>query len=149
MREIGAVDGEECESDPPIMTSPRVCRKCQAVISADAPEGLCTACLFERGADRFTDQSVAATDLSPNDCDNEQTLADAPAAAGRRPYQETMADDSVCGTCGTKMFAGSMLRFCPACLLLQHDESASTEDEPILTKLGDYELLDEIGRGGQ
>jgi serine/threonine-protein kinase len=47
------------------------------------------------------------------------------------------------------MFAGSMSRFCPACLLLQHDESASREDEPILTKLGDYELLDEIGRGGQ
>ena len=30
-------------------SAPRVCRKCGAEIFADAPEGLCTACLFETG----------------------------------------------------------------------------------------------------
>jgi serine/threonine-protein kinase len=32
-------------------SAPKVCRKCRAEIFADAPEGLCTACLFETGLD--------------------------------------------------------------------------------------------------
>jgi serine/threonine protein kinase/Tfp pilus assembly protein PilF len=32
-------------------SAPRVCRKCGAEVFADAPEGLCTACLFETGLD--------------------------------------------------------------------------------------------------
>ena len=35
-------------------SAPRVCRKCGAEISADAPEGLCTACLFETGLHLLT-----------------------------------------------------------------------------------------------
>jgi serine/threonine-protein kinase len=34
-------------------SAPRVCRKCGAEIFADAPEGLCTACLFETGLNLF------------------------------------------------------------------------------------------------
>jgi serine/threonine protein kinase/tetratricopeptide (TPR) repeat protein len=50
MLEIRAVHDGERASDSPIMRSaPRVCRKCGAEIFADAPEGLCTACLFETG----------------------------------------------------------------------------------------------------
>ncbi|HEY2681234.1 MAG TPA: serine/threonine-protein kinase, partial [Candidatus Udaeobacter sp.] len=50
MPEIRAVRDGERASDSPIMSSaPRVCRKCGAEILADAPEGLCTACLFETG----------------------------------------------------------------------------------------------------
>src|SRR6476660_1450926 len=50
MPEIRAVHDGERASDSPIMSSaPRVCRKCEAEIFADAPEGLCTACLFETG----------------------------------------------------------------------------------------------------
>src|SRR5689334_13243004 len=42
------------------MTSaPRVCRKCGAEIFADAPEGLCTACLFETGLNLLADDPVA------------------------------------------------------------------------------------------
>jgi serine/threonine protein kinase len=41
---------------------PKVCRKCGAEIFADAPEGLCTACLFETGLDLLTNASVAAGD---------------------------------------------------------------------------------------
>src|SRR5207248_4374619 len=50
--------------DSPIMSSsaPRVCRKCGAEIFADAPEGLCTACLFETGLDLPADE----TDEPPN-----------------------------------------------------------------------------------
>jgi serine/threonine protein kinase/tetratricopeptide (TPR) repeat protein len=50
MPEIGAVHEGDRASDSPIMSSaPRVCRKCSAEIFADAPEALCTACLFETG----------------------------------------------------------------------------------------------------
>src|SRR5438132_11796754 len=60
MTEFGAVHGEERAGDSHIMSSaPRVCRKCGAEIFADAPEGLCTACLFETGLDLFADASVA------------------------------------------------------------------------------------------
>jgi TolB-like protein/predicted Ser/Thr protein kinase/Flp pilus assembly protein TadD len=37
----------------------RVCRKCGAEIFADAPEGLCTACLFETGLGPLAHESVA------------------------------------------------------------------------------------------
>jgi serine/threonine protein kinase/tetratricopeptide (TPR) repeat protein len=60
MTEFGAVHDGERGGDSPIMTSaPKVCRKCGAEIFADAPEGLCTACLFETGLDLLTHESVA------------------------------------------------------------------------------------------
>jgi serine/threonine protein kinase len=50
MTQFGAVHDGERAGDSPIMSSaPRVCRKCGSEIFADAPEGLCTACLFETG----------------------------------------------------------------------------------------------------
>ena len=36
----------------------RLCRKCGAEIFADAPEGLCTACLFETGLNLLAGESV-------------------------------------------------------------------------------------------
>jgi serine/threonine protein kinase/tetratricopeptide (TPR) repeat protein len=63
MTEFGAVHDGEHARDSPIMSSvPRVCRKCQAEIFADAPEGLCTACLFETGLDLLTGNPVAGLD---------------------------------------------------------------------------------------
>ena len=60
MPQIRAVHDGERASDSPIMSSaPRVCRKCGAEIFADAPEGLCTACLFETGLNLFANASVA------------------------------------------------------------------------------------------
>jgi TolB-like protein/predicted Ser/Thr protein kinase/Flp pilus assembly protein TadD len=60
MTEFGAVHDRARVGDSPIMSSaPRVCQKCGAEIFADAPEGLCTACLFETGLNLFADESVA------------------------------------------------------------------------------------------
>src|SRR6266550_1439930 len=74
---------------------------------------------------------------------------------------------SVCGKCGAKISADAPQGVCPACLLetglgLFDDEDENGADqEPMLSRLngappikmlgnfGDYELLNEIGRGGQ
>ena len=42
----------------------RLCRKCNAKILADAPEGLCTACLFETGLDVLAGQADRVRDAS-------------------------------------------------------------------------------------
>ena len=73
----------------------RVCRKCGAEIFADAPEGICTACLFETGLGTFADKVDRVEDASAP-----VTTPDA--------------------------FEGT-----------------------VLGDLGDYALLEEIGRGGQ
>src|SRR5256885_11557984 len=63
MIEFRAVqDGELTDSSPAMSSVLRVCRKCGAEIFADAPEGLCTACLFETGLDLFMDNLVAGVD---------------------------------------------------------------------------------------
>src|SRR5438067_5781144 len=59
MIEFRAVQGGERMNDSPMMSSVlRLCRKCGAEIFADAPEGLCTACLFETGLSLLTEDSV-------------------------------------------------------------------------------------------
>ena len=60
MTEFRAVHDEERAGDSHTMSSVlRVCRKCGTEIFADAPEGLCTACLFETGLDLLAHESVA------------------------------------------------------------------------------------------
>jgi serine/threonine protein kinase/tetratricopeptide (TPR) repeat protein len=49
----------------------RVCRKCGAEIFADAPEGLCTACLFETGLNLLAHESVAGV-VDPGRHDRER-----------------------------------------------------------------------------
>src|SRR2546422_5966521 len=103
MTEFGAVHDEERAGDSRIMSSaPRVCRKCGAEIFADAPEGLCTACLFETGLNLLAHESVAGV-VDPGCYDGER-------APGKRKMPRP-----------AKTFAD----------------------------FGDYELLEEIGRGGQ
>jgi TolB-like protein/Tfp pilus assembly protein PilF len=87
----------------------RICRKCGAKIFADAPRGLCTACVLE-----------TALGILPN----------APVAGGGDPG--------------------------PTCEASRDQENATVADSKeaaraatMLGELGDYELLEEIGRGGQ
>ena len=73
MSEFDAVhDGERGRDSPIMIGAPRVCRKCGAEIFADAPEGLCTACLFETGLDLLVHESVAG-DGDPGRDDSERT----------------------------------------------------------------------------
>src|SRR6266576_2773020 len=103
MTEFGAVHDGERARDSPIMTRvPKVCRKCGAEIFADAPEGLCTACLFETGLNLLTDDPVAGFDE--------------PGADAARPLPRVK----------------------------QKSDRAKTFGD-----FGDYELLEQIGRGGQ
>src|SRR5438045_5186991 len=109
MIEFRAVQDGERMNDSPMMSSIlRLCRKCGAEIFADAPEGLCTACLFETGLDLLAHPSVAPGD----DC---------------APVENVESSD-----------ANAALRVKKA------PRPAKT-----LANFGDYELLEEIGRGGQ
>src|SRR5436189_1823339 len=103
MTDFGAVhDGERAHGSPIMISAPRICRKCGAEILADAPEGLCTACLFETGLDLLTSSPVAGFD-------DPERVAGPP---------------------------------------LSHVKQKSNRPKTF-ADFGDYELLEEIGRGGQ
>ena len=98
----------------------RICRKCGAKIFADAPEGLCARCVLRVALGNFPDASV--------------TVRDSSAAA----VAWAQADG-----------AGSVENVEPnAAAAARHSKKAARAAE-MLGELGDYELLEEIGRGGQ
>src|SRR5881409_2127384 len=108
MIEFRAVQDGERMGDSPLMSSVlRVCRKCGAEIFADAPEGLCTVCLFETGLGLIARPSVAAGE--------------------RGSVENTETSDAN---------AAPHIKKAP--------RPAKTP-----AKFGDYELVEEIGRGGQ
>ena len=116
MSKIGAVHDGGLDGTPIMTSASRSCRKCQVDIPAEAPEGLCTACLFELGLDLLTSPSATAGDRSG-----------APASADHCGSMESREASNAKGS---------------------HISRAS-RPEKRLTDFGDYQLLDEIGRGGQ
>ena len=104
-----------------MITVTRVCTKCGAEIPADAPEGGCPGCLLESGLRLLDEEAVAGVDSS----------AVAPKAFGAAKAGSAKADD----------------RGHP-----DKPARAATRSErfaEMLGELGDYELLEEVGRGGQ
>jgi TolB-like protein/Flp pilus assembly protein TadD len=104
MPEFSAVhDGERARDFPIMSSAPRVCEKCGAKVLSDAPEGLCTACLFETGLDL-----LASVDADDDGSPVENVAASKAHVPKRAPRSlKTFGD------------------------------------------FGDYELLEEVGRGSQ
>jgi serine/threonine protein kinase/Tfp pilus assembly protein PilF len=101
-----------------MISAPRLCPKCGAEISADAPEGGCPGCLLENGLGLFPDAQVAARDAS--------TVISTKADEGSSAENVEVNTAAAAG----------------------YNKKAARTAET-LGELGDYELLEEIGRGGQ
>jgi TolB-like protein/Tfp pilus assembly protein PilF len=100
-------------------TASRFCRKCGATVPPDSPEESCGACLLEMALG--SDEPVAGVHLSAVTT----VKADDPGRSAS-PMSATARDDVVPASQKKAMRAAAMLG-----------------------ELGDYELLEEIGRGGQ
>jgi serine/threonine protein kinase/Tfp pilus assembly protein PilF len=104
-------------------TATTVCEKCGAGIPADARPGICPACLLESGLGLLEDESVAGVGLSAIAADS----AEAAAKAGSAKADDLGGDDHVRAA----------------------DRKKTTRLGGMLGDFGDYQLLEEIGRGGQ
>src|SRR5881296_3928388 len=101
----------------------RVCRKCGAKIFSDAPRGLCTACMLETALGIFPDAPVTEVAYSA-----EAAAKAGSAKADDSGYKDELSRENAKPAPGAKEAV-----------------SAAT----MLGELGDYELLEEIGRGAQ
>jgi serine/threonine protein kinase len=107
----------------------RVCRKCGAKILSDVPEGLCPRCVLRIALGNFSHAPVAAGDLSAVAAYSAEAAAKAGSAKADDPGRSdspSAADEN--GAPNNKK---------------------SARAAELLGELGDYELLEEVGRGGQ
>src|SRR6266478_807423 len=102
-----------------MMTVTRTCAKCGANIFAEAPQEFCSACLLETGLGLLAEEAVAGGDLSAVAAYSAEAAAKAGLAKADDPGQ-------------------------PASPM-----PATARRTRMLGDFGDYELLEEIGRGGQ
>src|SRR5438270_2289386 len=112
-------DGGVRNDSPAMIRVIRICRNCGAKVFSDAPEGLCTGCVLEAAIGAAGDSSAVAA-----------YSAEAAAKAG-----SAKADDRD----SAKKDNASVT----------HDNKKTVRAAELLGELGDYELLDEVGRGGQ
>jgi TolB-like protein/Flp pilus assembly protein TadD len=100
----------------------RICRKCGAKIFSDVPEGLCPRCVLKSALGNFPDTPVAAYS------------AEAAAKAGSARAGDPGRVDEP-----PRVEANAAAP----------QNKKSTRTAELLGELGDYELLEEVGRGGQ
>src|SRR6266481_1079908 len=120
MPEFYGVQKRACANDSTMIRVIRICRKCGARILSDAPEGLCARCMLKSALGDLAGASVAGVDSSAE----ASAKADDPGRVDDPARDET--DAAAAG---------------------QNKKTARAAE--LLGELGDYELLEEIGRGGQ
>src|SRR5262245_20632078 len=122
MAEFYGVQTGSAEASPSMIRVIRICRKCGAKILSDAPEGLCGRCVLKSALNNFADVSVAGGGLSAEAAYSAEAAAKAGSVKADDPGH---VDKSACESTKTARAA------------------------ELLGELGDYELLEEVGRGGQ
>src|SRR5258708_3708486 len=120
MPEFYGVQTGSVEASPSMIRVIRICRKCGAKIFSSAPEGLCPRCVLKSALGNLPDASVAEVDLSAE----ASAKADDPGGVDDPARDETDAAAA------------------------DHNKKTARAAE-LLGELGDYELLEEVGRGGQ
>src|SRR5881396_4258926 len=120
MGEFYGVQRESARETPTMLRVIRICRKCGAKIFSDAPEALCARCVLKSALGGLAGASVAGGDSSAVAL----AKADDPGRVDDPARDET--DVAAAG----------------------HNKKTARAAE-LLGELGDYELLEEVGRGGQ
>src|SRR5437764_14482729 len=124
MAEFYGVQRGSARATPTMIRVIRICRKCGAKIFSDAPEGLCTRCVL-----KIALAFVAGVDSSAVAAYSAEEAAKAGSAKADDPgREEELARDDATGASHVKI---------------------AERPVGLLGELGDYELLEEIGRGGQ
>jgi serine/threonine protein kinase/tetratricopeptide (TPR) repeat protein len=127
MAKFYGVQTGSAQASPLMIRVIRICRKCGAKIFSDVPEGLCPGCVLKSALGNFPD-AVAGGDLSAVAAYSAEAAAKAGSAKVDDPgrVDEPLRDEANAG----------------------HTKKTSSATE-LLGELGDYELLEEVGRGGQ
>jgi TolB-like protein/Tfp pilus assembly protein PilF len=131
MPEFYGVQKRECANDATMIRVIRICRKCGAKIFSDSPEGLCARCVLKSALGGLAGASVAGGDLSAVAAYSAEAAAKAGSAKADDPGRvDHPARDETDAA------------------VAAHNKKTARAAE-LLGELGDYELLEEVGRGGQ
>src|SRR6266513_1974195 len=129
MAKFYGVQMGNAQATPTMIRVIRICRKCGAKIFSDVPEGLCPRCVLKSALGNLPDAAVAGGDSSAEAAYSAEAAAKAGSAKADDPGRSdtpSAVDDNRAPN---------------------NKKSASVA--ALLGELGDYELLEEIGRGGQ
>src|SRR5947199_1225344 len=132
MSEFYGVQKRACANDSTMIRVIRICRKCGAKIFSDAPEALCARCVLKSALGGLAGASVAAGGLSAVAAYSAEAAAkagSAKAADDPARLDDPARDETDAAAAG-------------------HNKKTMSAAE-FLGELGDYELLEEVGRGGQ